>query len=132
MNKPAFLIGTAIALVTANLDFQMLFMGQSALGLFSFIGTLLVFASSMIWLIYRDDGKVYFRRLTLIIPVFVLGLAIYSTFKQMPILSLQTPESLNESGNLLMSRYQIGLWLVSISIFFVFIISSSLMVRKRL
>jgi hypothetical protein len=131
MNKPAFIIGTVIALVTVGLDVQMLLVGQSALGLFSFIGTLLVFASSMIWLIYRDDGKAHFRRMTLAIPVFILGLAVLFTFKQMPILSLQTPESLNESGNLLMSRYQVGLWLVSLCIFFVFIISSSLMVRRR-
>ena len=127
----AFLLGSFIFLLVVSVDAAMFINGMKALAIFSFMSSLLVFAAAMVWLIYRDDAKIYFRNSLLIIPLIAFGASISQVMKQVPMELRYTPENLDEVGNLLMSRYQIGLWIVAMTIFFIFIMASSLMSGER-
>jgi hypothetical protein len=131
MKNRAFLLGSFIFLIIVAVDGVMFFDGMKTLGIFSFLSSLLVFASGMVWLIYRDDSKIYFSRSVLLVPIVIFGGAITAVLKQVPMDLQMTPENLEETGNLLMSRYQIGLWIVAILIFFIFVMASSLMSGER-
>lgn len=131
MRNRAFLVGSFIFLVLIGVDLVMYLNGMKVLGIFSFLASLLVFASGMVWLIYRDDSRIYFRKPILLIPIAIFGAAVTMTLQQVPLYFRLTPENLEEAGNLLMSRYQIGLWIISILIFFLFIMASSLMGGER-
>jgi NADH:ubiquinone oxidoreductase subunit 6 (subunit J) len=131
LKNKAFIVGALLLLMTVAIDVLMYANGLWALALFSFIGTILVFASSLVWLVYRDDTLLYVRRVYLIIPLAIFGIALNLCFHKIPMGFAPSPENLEEVGNLLMSRYQIALWIVSTLIFFMFITSGSLMGRKR-
>jgi hypothetical protein len=105
--------------------------GLVSLGIFSFIGTLLLFASSIIWLIYRDDTELHLRKIWLAIPIAIFGGGLAFSFQQLGLQFSATNENLIEVGNLVMSRYQIGMWTVSALILFMFIIAASLVTRNR-
>jgi hypothetical protein len=127
----SFLVGTFILVMTLFVDGTMFTNGLISLAIFSFIGTLLLFASSIIWLIYRDDTKLHFRRIWLVIPLSVFGLGLAFTFQQLRLQYIPTNENLGEVGNLVMSRYQIGMWCVSALILFMFVVAASLVTRHR-
>ncbi len=131
MKNKAFLMGSFIFLIIVGVDLFMFFDGMKTLGIFSFLSSLLVFASGMVWLIYRDDSKIYFCKPSLLVPIAIFGGAVTMVLKQVPMDLQMTPENLEETGNLLMSRYQIGLWLVATLIFFIFVMASSLMSGER-
>lgn len=131
MKNYAFFFGATIFILILGIDTTMYLNGMRALGIFSFLGSLLVFASGMIWLIYRDDRGVYFRRPILFIPIAIFGGAVGLILKQVPLEIRPTAENLEEVGSLLMSRYQIGLWIVAIIIFFVFVMASSMLSGER-
>jgi len=131
MKNYAFFLGSLVFALILVVDGMMYLNGMKALGIFSFLGSLLVFASGMVWLIYRDDRKIYFRRAFLLFPIAIFGGAISLILKQVPMELRPTAENLEEVGSLLMSRYQIGLWIVAILIFFVFVMASSMLSGER-
>jgi NADH:ubiquinone oxidoreductase subunit 6 (subunit J) len=130
MKKGAFYTGCLIFSLTVLIDVGIYTIGLKTLGIFSLIGTLLVFGASMIWLIYMEDNHHYFRKPILVIPIGIFAVALVESFKQTSIQYRSTTESLDEVGNLLLSRYQMILWIVSIIIFFMFIVASTLISRR--
>ncbi len=124
-------MGTFLLLLTLIVDGVMFGSGLVSLAIFSIIGTLLLFASSIIWLIYRDDTQVHFRRIWHAIPISVFGGGLLFTFQQLSLKYNHTGENLGEVGNIIMSRYQIGMWIASTTIFFMFVIAASLVTRNR-
>jgi hypothetical protein len=131
LRNSAFLLGSFIFLIILIVDGGMFFVGMKVLGIFSIISSILVFASGMVWLIYRDDAKIYIRHKALVFPIAIFGIAILTALKQVPVDLQLTPENLEQTGNLLMSRYQIGLWIVAALIFFIFVMASSLLSGDR-
>ncbi len=131
MKNLAFVLGRLVLAITLTVDIGIFFNGMKVLGIFSLISSLLVFAAGMVWLIYRDDGRVYFKRKSLFIPITLFGLSIVAALREIPIDFKVTNENLEEVGNLLMSRYQMALFIVSVLVFFVFVIASSLLSSER-
>jgi hypothetical protein len=132
LKNRVFFLGILLVVMTLAVDIYLFYLGLFVLALFSIIGTSLVFSGAMFWFMHLEDTKFHFRKPTLLIPIAILGSAICLVFNQVPMIIQKTPENLEQIGNLMMSRYQIALWLSSVLVFFVFVISSSVLAKKGL
>jgi hypothetical protein len=132
LRNRTFILGAILLVLTLAVDIYLFFLGLFVLGIFSLIGTSLVFSAAMFWFMHLEDTKFHFQKPVLIIPIAILGSAVALVFDQTPMIIQKTPENLEQIGNLMMSRYQIALWLSSAIVFFVFIISSSVLTKRDL
>jgi NADH:ubiquinone oxidoreductase subunit 6 (subunit J) len=127
----AFVLGASLFTLTIAIDAMIIAQGLEVLGVLSLIGSILVFASAIVWLIYQDDGALHIRKVWVAVPLAVFGVAVAKMFDSSGIGMFRGNENIQEVGNLLMSRYQLGLWSVSTTLLISFVIAASLMVRRR-
>ena len=130
MKNFVFLLGTLLLILAVVIDIVIIASGMTILGVFSLLGSILFFIIGTIWFIYRDDQTFHFSQPLLVIPAGLFGGAVFSFFKKSQIFYKFSLEDLPGVGNLIMARYQIGLWLVSVMILFAFVIGGSMMVRR--
>jgi hypothetical protein len=130
LKNRSFWLGFLIFLGTLWIDGQIFAGGSYALGILVCVGSILVFASGIVWLVYHDDKKIHFRRGWLVIPIAVFGYATVLVFDKSGITFAPAPENLLEIGNLVMTRFQIGMWIVSLTLLCVFVIAGSLIARR--
>ena len=129
--KKAFALGVGVFVLTFCLDLFAYSVGALVLSILMAVGTVLVFASGVIWLIYHDDQTLHFYRGWLIIPLGLFGAGLFETFKNGNIEILPAPEAVETAKNLVARHLQVGLWLVSILLFVSFVLAGSLMKRTK-
>src|SRR5437762_2668074 len=61
MKKKAFYLGAILFSATLAVDAALIGSGVVVLGIFSLLGTILIFSSSIIWLIRQDDQNLHAR-----------------------------------------------------------------------
>jgi hypothetical protein len=127
-----FVIGSGIFTLTFLLDLFAYAGGSLALSVLLGIGTVLVFASGIIWLIYHDDRRAHFRRGWIILPLSLFGFGLLKALGKGSIDLMPAPENMELVKNVFVSRLQIGLWLVSVLLFACFVLAGSLMKRKKI
>jgi hypothetical protein len=131
MKKPAFFLGAILFLLTTVINCWLIFTGTVALGIFSLIGTVLVFSSGIIWLIRQEDQSLHLKNVWLILPLGVFSFGIVQTLQKGGMDYPFVLENIQEIGNVMMSRYQIGLWLVSTVLLLSFVVAGALMTRGK-
>lgn len=131
MRNPPFILGASLFILALTVDGWALAAGLSAVGVLLSVGTVLVFAVGIIWLIYHDDRKLHFCRGWVIIPLGLFGFALSKVLEKSSAQLLPTPENLTDTGERIMTQFQLGLWIVSLLLLFSFVLASSLMRRNR-
>jgi NADH:ubiquinone oxidoreductase subunit 6 (subunit J) len=130
LNRSIFILGHFCFLVMIGVDLAIHLSGAVILGVFNLIGSILVFAVGLVWQLRQEEEKMQISRLWLALPIAAWGAAIFRVLNQSQIEYRLTPENLEEVGNLLMSRFDMGLWLGSLILLVGFIIAGTLMRRE--
>ena len=135
MTRPTFILGLLFFVANIAIDLVMVFSGLPTLGGMLAFLTVLVFVTGIIWFIHLDDGKMRLLRVWLVFPLALVGVAFYKVLALTSSLGKPTAaliaENLSEMGNLLMARYQMGLWLAAVILFSGFMIASALMEKTN-
>jgi hypothetical protein len=128
--SPIFLLGVLLLLLNISVDVLMLSTNLGALGVLSLTGSSLVFCSATIWFIYRDEVTLKFRNSFAILPLALFVAAFLKFLKAGGIKFQPAAEDLAGVGNMLMARYEMGLWIISAWILLTFVISGSILIRR--
>lgn len=131
MKNWPFIVGSGVFLITFVLDIFAYEGGSLALSILMATGTVLVFASGIIWLIYHDDRRLHFRRGWIVLPLALFAVGLARALEKGAVDILPAPETEEALKNLFVSRLQIGLWLMSVLLLVSFVLAGSLMKRRK-
>lgn len=130
MSAKLLLIASVILAATLLIDVSLITNGALILGIFSIVGTVLVFASSLFWQVRIADKSVHLRNKWLIIPLISFCVGVGAILQRLPTHAAAASEDLPEIGYLMVTRYQTGLWIVGLIILANLVMASSLMEKS--
>jgi hypothetical protein len=127
-----FYIGVFFLILTFAVDALIFINKLYVLGMISLISSSLIFSCAFIWFLYRDEQKPRVKNLFIVFPIGIFCVAILK-FLKLGLISYQAaPEDLLGVGNILMSRYELGLWIISSLILLSFVLTGALLVRRAI
>jgi hypothetical protein len=131
VNRRSTFLALGIVALTLSIDTALAFSGAEGLGMIAGLSTLVFAAIGAIWLMRLRNAQITVRRVWVVFPAGVFFAAIAIVFERSGLLLKPFVEDLRGVGNLMMARYQIGVWILSIVVLLTFVTASTLLERNR-
>lgn len=131
MKKSAYLTALVLFIACIATDLLAFLFGQPLAGITLTTSTLIVFFSAHVWYVHHPEPKLRVKNLFLVIPMIIITLGFLKILSSMELLQKLNEENLLAQGQVLMSRYQGGLWILGLILLCAFIFAASILERKK-